>query len=143
MLIKHIDGNSLKEMEKFMKELLNTDFKEILNTKQTPVEEPTTGCSNQELNESKYSWKIDGIYMKYAIPVPGIPKDHITVEKSGNEFRVDSDLQVLPFGVKNISVRCTIPKEFINSEIDAKYENGLLTVTLEKREDKVKTIKIN
>ena len=149
MLIKHIDGNSLKEMEKFMKELLNTDFKErnIKDTVNETIDDITKKAKNiwefdKTEKTAEYKLKEEGDLLTVAIPVVGISKDAVSVSMSDNELLIETNADTLPFGSKNIKLTLVIRDDFINSDIDATCENGLLNIFLTKKEPKQKTIKI-
>lgn len=149
MLIKHIDGNSLKEMEKFMKELLNTDFKErnIKDTVNETIDDITKKAKNiwefdKTEKTAEYKLKEEGDLLTVAVPVVGISKDAVSVSMSDNELLIETNADTLPFGSKNIKLTLVIRDDFINSDIDATCENGLLNIFLTKKEPKQKTIKI-
>ena len=149
MLIKHIDENSLKEMEKFMKELLNTDFKErnIKDTVNETIDDITKKAKNiwefdKTEKTAEYKLKEEGDLLTVAVPVVGISKDAVSVSMSDNELLIETNADTLPFGSKNIKLTLVIRDDFINSDIDATCENGLLNIFLTKKEPKQKTIKI-
>jgi HSP20 family molecular chaperone IbpA len=149
MLIKHIDAKSLKEMEKFMKELLNTDFKErnIKDTVNETIDDITKKAKNiwefdKTEKTAEYKLKEEGDLLTVAVPVVGISKDAVSVSMSDNELLIETNADTLPFGSKNIKLTLVIRDDFINSDIDATCENGLLNIFLTKKAPKQKTIKI-
>lgn len=158
MLIKHIDAKSLKEMEKFMKELLNTDFgstkqkaEDVKDTVSETVSETIDELSKKAKNiwefdktekTAEYKLKEEGDLLTVAVPVVGISKEQISVSMSDNVLLIETNAETLPFGSKNINLTLVLRDDFINSDVDAVCENGLLSIFLTKKAPKQKIIKI-
>jgi HSP20 family molecular chaperone IbpA len=154
MLIKHIDAKSLKEMEKFMKELLNTDFgstkqkaEDVKDTVSETIDELSKKAKNiwefdKTEKTAEYKLKEEGDLLTVAVPVVGISKEQVSVSMSDNVLLIETNAETLPFGSKNINLTLVLRDDFINSDIDAVCENGLLSIFLTKKAPKQKIIKI-
>jgi len=87
------------------------------------------------------------------LEVPGVTKENLNVVIEDDELKItaessieenENDLKYADFSVKNFSRTFRVGNDIDRNRIDAKLENGILTLTLHKNEEiKPKKIAIN
>jgi len=87
------------------------------------------------------------------LEVPGVTKENLNVVIEDDELKItaessieenENDLKYADFSVKNFSRTFRVGNDIDRNRIDAKLENGILTLTLHKSEEvKPKKIAIN
>jgi len=97
-------------------------------------------------------YSTDDIY-SVKLEVPGVTRENLNVVIEDDELKItaessieenDNDLKYADFSVKNFSRTFRVGNDIDRNRIDAKLENGILTLTLHKSEEvKPKKIAIN
>ena len=150
-MFKKIGKMSMEDMEKILNEVLNSES--IMNIKNmgenigSYAKETVNKASSLIHTFDNYNVKEEEGVITYAINVAGLDKDdvHVNVEdgllKISTNSSTDSNA-VLTFGAKVVNLQFVIIKDYLDADIDASLENGLLTVVLTKKQSTPKTIKI-
>ena len=149
-MFKKISKISMEDMEKIFNEVLNSDS--IMNIKNmgenigSYAKETVNKASSLIHTFDNYNVKEEESVITYAINVAGLDKDdvHVNVEdgllKISTNSSTDSNA-VLTFGAKVVNLQFVIIKDYLDADIDASLENGLLTVILTKKQTSPKTPK--
>ena len=150
-MFKKISKISMEDMEKIFNDVLNSES--IMNIKNmgenigSYAKETVNKASSLIHTFDNYNVKEEDGVITYAINVAGLDKDdvHVNVEdgllKISTNSSTDSNA-VLTFGAKVVNLQFVIIKDYLDADIDASLENGLLTVVLTKKQSAPKTIKI-
>ena len=148
-MFKKISKISMEDMEKIFNDVLNSDS--IMNIKN--VGENIGSYAKETVNKAtslghtfdNYNVKEEDGVITYAINVAGLDKDdvHVNVEEGLLKISTDSNkYSIQTFGAKAVNLQFVIIKDYLDADIDASLENGLLTVVLTKKQSTPKTIKI-
>ena len=146
-MFKKISKISMEDMEKIFNEVLNSES--IMNIKNmgenigSYAKETVNKASSLIHTFDNYNVKEEDGVITYAINVAGHDKDdvHVNVEDGLLKISTDSNA-ILTFGAKAVNLQFVIIKDYLDADIDASLENGLLTVVLTKKQTTPKTIKI-
>jgi len=97
-------------------------------------------------------YATDDIY-SVKLEIPGVTKENLNIVIEDDELKItaessieenENDLKYADFSVRNFSRTFRVGNDVDRSKIDAKLENGILTLTLHKSEEvKPKKITIN
>ena len=152
-MFKRISNISMEDMEKIFNEVLNSES--IMNIKNmgenigSYAKETVNKASSLIHTFDNYNIKEEDVVVTYAVNVAGHDKDdvHINVEDGLLKISTDSSTNsnkysIQTFGAKAVNLQFVIIKDYLDADIDASLENGLLTVVLTKKQSTPKTIKI-
>ena len=148
-MFKKFGKISMEDMEKIFNEVLNSDS--IMNIKNmgenigSYAKETVNKASSLIHTFDNYNVKEEDGVITYAINVAGLDKDdvHVNVEDGLLKISTDSNkYSIQTFGAKAVNLQFVIIKDYLDADIDASLENGLLTVVLTKKQSAPKTIKI-
>ena len=148
-MFKKISKISMEDMEKILNEVLNSES--IMNIKNmgenigSYAKETVNKASSLIHTFDNYNVKEEDDVITYAINVAGHDKDdvHVNVEDGLLKISTDSnEYSIQTFGARAVNLQFVIIKDYLDADIDASLENGLLTVVLTKKQSAPKTIKI-
>ena len=148
-MFKKISKISMEDMEKIFNEVLNSES--IMNIKN--VGENIGSYAKETVNKASslihtfdnYNVKEEDGVITYAINVAGLDKDDVQVGVEDGLLKISTDsnkYSIQTFGAKAVNLQFVIIKDYLDADIDASLENGLLTVVLTKKQSAPKTIKI-
>jgi HSP20 family protein len=75
--------------------------------------------------------------------VPGMSKDDITIKLEDSILKVTGEKQINETMTTSINKEFTVSSAINTAKIQAKVENGILTISIPQKENKCKEIKIN
>ena len=145
-MFKKIGKISMEDMEKIFNEVLNSDS--IMNIKNmgenisSYVKETVNKASSLIHTFDNYNVKEEDGVITYAINVAGLDKDDVQVGVEDGLLKISTDLNGYStqiFGAKAVNLQFVIIKDYLDADIDASLENGLLTVVLTKKQTSPKT----
>ena len=146
-MFKKISKISMEDMEKIFNEVLNSES--IMNIKNmgenigSYAKETVNKASSLIHTFDNYNVKEEDDVITYAINVAGLYKDEVQVNVEDGLLKISTDSNtVLTFGARAVNLQFVIIKDYLDADIDASLENGLLTVVLTKKQSTPKTIKI-
>ena len=148
-MFKKISKISVEDMEKIFNEVLNSDS--IMNIKNmgenigSYAKETVNKASSLIHTFDNYNVKEEDGVITYAINVAGLDKDDVQVGVEDGLLKISTDsnkYSIQTFGAKAVNLQFVIIKDYLDADIDASLENGLLTVVLTKKQSTPKTIKI-
>ena len=148
-MFKKISKISMEDMEKIFSEVLNSDS--IMNIKNmgenigSYAKETVNKASSLIHTFDNYNVKEEDGVITYAINVAGLDKDDVQVGVEDGLLKISTDsnkYSIQTFGAKAVNLQFVIIKDYLDADIDASLENGLLTVVLTKKQSAPKTIKI-
>ena len=148
-MFKKISKISVEDMEKIFNEVLNSDS--IMNIKNmgenigSYAKETVNKASSLIHTFDNYNVKEEDGVITYAINVAGLDKDDVQVGVEDGLLKISTDsnkYSIQTFGAKAVNLQFVIIKDYLDADIDASLENGLLTVVLTKKQSAPKTIKI-
>ena len=148
-MFKKISKISMEDMEKIFNEVLNSES--IMNIKNmgenigSYAKETVNKASSLIHTFDNYNVKEEDGVITYAINVAGLDKDEVQVNVEDGLLKISTDLNgysTRVFGAKAVNLQFVIIKDYLDADIDASLENGLLTVVLTKKQSTPKTIKI-
>ena len=148
-MFKKIGKISMEDMEKIFNEVLNSDS--IMNIKNmgenigSYAKETVNKASSLIHTFDNYNVKEEDGVITYAINVAGLDKDDVQVGVEDGLLKISTDsnkYSIQTFGTKAVNLQFVIIKDYLDADIDASLENGLLTVVLTKKQSAPKTIKI-
>lgn len=98
-----------------------------------------TPVGRSTYNDYSYVEREDDTITVY-INASGLGKEDITIKTRDSHLIITSDVDedVLTPLVRNIGHRYRVPKEFDIESVKAKFNNGILTISLTKDEEKTK-----
>ena len=146
-MFKKISKISVEDMEKIFNEVLNSDS--IMNIKN--VGENIGSYAKETVNKASslihtfdnYNIKEEDGVVTYAVNVAGLDKNDVQVNVEDGLLKISTDSNAVSrFGAKAVNLQFVIIKDYLDADIDASLENGLLTVVLTKKQSTPKTIKI-
>ena len=148
-MFKKISKISMEDMEKIFNEVLNSES--IMNIKN--MSENIGSYAKETVNKASslihtfdnYNVKEEDGVITYAINVAGLDKDDVQVGVEDGLLKISTDsnkYSIQTFGAKAVNLQFVIIKDYLDADIDASLENGLLTVVLTKKQSAPKTIKI-
>ena len=148
-MFKKISKISMEDTEKIFNEVLNSES--IMNIKN--VGENIGSYAKETVNKASslihtfdnYNVKEEDGVITYAINVAGLDKDDVQVGVEDGLLKISTDsnkYSIQTFGAKAVNLQFVIIKDYLDADIDASLENGLLTVVLTKKQSAPKTIKI-
>ena len=148
-MFKKIGKMSMEDMEKIFNEVLNSES--IMNIKNmgenigSYAKETVNKASSLIHTFDNYNVKEEDGVITYAINVAGLDKDDVQVGVEDGLLKISTDsnkYSIQTFGAKAVNLQFVIIKDYLDADIDASLENGLLTVVLTKKQSAPKTIKI-
>lgn len=148
-MFKKIGKISMEDMEKIFNEVLNSDS--IMNIKNmgenigSYAKETVNKASSLIHTFDNYNIKEEDGVITYAINVAGLDKDDVQVNVEDGLLKISTDsnkYSIQTFGARAVNLQFVIIKDYLDADIDASLENGLLTVVLTKKQSAPKTIKI-
>ena len=148
-MFKKFGKVSMEDMEKIFNEVLNSDS--IMNIKNmgenigSYAKETVNKASSLIHTFDNYNVKEEDGVITYAINVAGLDKDDVQVDVEDGLLKISTDsnkYSIQTFGTKAVNLQFVIIKDYLDADIDASLENGLLTVVLTKKQSAPKTIKI-
>ena len=148
-MFKKISKISMEDMEKIFNEVLNSES--IMNIKNmgenigSYAKETVNKASSLIHTFDNYNVKEEDGVITYAINVAGHDKDDVQVGVEDSILKISTDsnkYSIQTFGAKAVNLQFVIIKDYLDADIDASLENGLLTVVLTKKQSAPKTIKI-
>ena len=148
-MFKKISKISMEDMEKIFNEVLNSES--IMNIKNmgenigSYAKETVNKASSLIHTFDNYNVKEEDGVITYAINVAGLDKDDVCVNVEDGLLKISTDsnkYSIQTFGAKAVNLQFVIIKDYLDADIDASLENGLLTVVLTKKQSAPKTIKI-
>ncbi len=148
-MFKKISKISMEDMEKIFNEVLNSES--IMNIKNmgenigSYAKETVNKASSLIHTFDNYNVKEEDGVITYAINVAGLDKDDVQVGVEDGLLKISTDsnkYSIQTFGAKAVNLQFVIIKDYLDADIDASLENGLLTVVLTKKQSAPKTIKI-
>ena len=148
-MFKKIGKMSMEDMEKIFNEVLNSES--IMNIKNmgenigSYAKETVNKASSLIHTFDNYNVKEEDGVITYAINVAGLDKDDVYVNVEDGLLKISTDsnkYSIQTFGAKAVNLQFVIIKDYLDADIDASLENGLLTVVLTKKQSTPKTIKI-
>ena len=148
-MFKKFGKISMEDMEKIFNEVLNSDS--IMNIKNmgenigSYAKETVNKASSLIHTFDNYNVKEEDGVITYAINVAGLDKDDVQVGVEDGLLKISTDsnkYSIQTFGAKAVNLQFVIIKDYLDADIDASLENGLLTVVLTKKQSAPKTIKI-
>ena len=148
-MFKKISKISMEDMEKIFNEVLNSES--IMNIKNmgenigSYAKETVNKASSLIHTFDNYNVKEEDGVITYAINVAGHDKDDVRVNVEDGLLKISTDsneYSIQTFGTKAVNLQFVIIKDYLDADIDASLENGLLTVVLTKKQSAPKTIKI-
>ena len=146
-MFKKISKISMEDMEKIFNEVLNSES--IMNIKNmgenigSYAKETVNKASSLIHTFDNYNVKEEDGVITYAINVAGFNKYDVQVDVEDGLLKISTDSNaILTFGARVVNLQFVIFKDYLDANIDASLENGLLTVVLTKKQSTPKTIKI-
>ena len=146
-MFKRISNISMEDMEKIFGDVLNSD--RITNIKNmgenigSYAKETVNKASSLIHTFDNYNIKEEDGVVTYAVNVAGLDKNDVQVDVEDGLLKISTDSNaILTFGAKGVNLQFVIIKDYLDADIDASLENGLLTVVLTKKQSTPKTIKI-
>lgn len=115
----------------------NTLFDELLNEKTVVFRDVYNNQGNYSINTTEEGRK------ELIVNVAGHNPKDVEVNVTENEIHIHAETEKVNSVVGNVNLKFTIGKDYDGTTAQASIENGVLTITLDKKEErKAKKVKI-